>query len=520
MDAHSNSKKSFKVKLTISCLLVLGFVLLGLFLLFLAITDRSGKAVAPISCDHCNVILISLDTLRADHLGAYGYTRNTSPTIDELADQSMIFHNSFVNAYFTLPSHMSIFTSTYPTRHKLNYQRYDTAKPENTLLSEDIQTITQIMNKSGHRAVWIAPFTDPHLELQRGFERGFWEFHESLFTLQTENITLLRSYFDNFFREINEPSNGSFFWFLHSYAIHSPYIQPPSFLNTFAGKDYNGRLPDTYQAIFETELEKIKRLMDENSTALKDKLAIDNTSFSRLESIVESRNASALTEYRLAIGRPIFERAIGYPGITYYDAIRNNITDNDIAQLNDRYDAGIYYMDFQLGLFFDELKKAGLWDKTVIVITSDHGEELYEHKGFDHTNFYDHTIRVPLIIHVPGMEGRKDIYELTQSIDIMPTILGVLGIDTPQSAQGKNMIAVLEGNEEPNEYVYGFSRGNMYIRSKEWKYLLRNNGQEELYYLPEDPLEKQNLINTSRQDIIEEQEHLRERLQTWSEDFS
>jgi arylsulfatase A-like enzyme len=129
-----------------------------------------------------------------------------------------------------------------------------------------------------------------------------------------------------------------------------------------------------------------------------------------------------------------------HPSNIYADTIRLNTTDKDIDELINSYDNGIYFIDHQITEFFYELEKKGLLKNTIIIITSDHGEELYEHNGFLHGAFYDHTIHIPLIIKIPNLTKKIQIQDLAQSIDIAPTVLSLLQLKYPSEFQGINLL--------------------------------------------------------------------------------
>lgn len=456
------------------------------------------------SCKGCNVIIISLDTLRADRLGIYGYKLNTSPNIDKFAEESIIFNQAFVNAYFTLPSHMSIFTSLYPLTHKINDPGED--KALNTL-SEEYKTAAEILKDNGYKTAWIGSLTDTNLNLNRGFERGFDNFYKGLFD-NLEGFNKKR------FNDIINDTNKKFFWFVHSYINHAPYIYQEQFNHKFSNPDYAGKLPKNFDEIDEIRFLKIKKEFNKNQDILFNKIKLTEEQSERLAKITNSDNINELKKFINDAGRYKFYAAFGWDNFLYYETIKNNLSKEDISELSGSYDNGVYYMDYLLNEFFEELKKHNLWNNTIIIITSDHGEELFEHKGFDHSNFYDHTIHVPIIIRIPD-QNKIELNELAQSIDILPTLLGRLGIRIPPQLEGKDYIKIIQSKENRNEYVYGYSLGDFYIRSKKWKYIQNNNGSEELYYLLNDPEEQNNLIEKNSIILNKIKSKLKDDLEKW-----
>lgn len=160
-------------------------------------------------------------------------------------------------------------------------------------------------------------------------------------------------------------------------------------------------------------------------------------------------------------------------------------------------------MDYLMGQFIDEMGENGLMNSTVIVITSDHGEELYEHGNVDHGNFYEYTVRVPLLVYLPKLNSKIERNEVVQSIDIAPTIVQLIGVDLPKEWQGNDLFSYSKTMEESENRAYGYSLGSSYVRTQDWKYIKNRNGSEELYYLKKNPKEMQNLESLKRKKVRE-----------------
>ena len=174
------------------------------------------------------ILLISLDTLRADHLGTYGYALDTSPFLDELAERSVVFEQAYVPLPGTLPSHMSLFTGLYPLEH-------GTIQPE-SVLSEEIPTLPEIFQRSGFRT---AGFVEGgYVSGRYGFSRGFDKFTDESLKIEDDIERTLAAGLD-FLRGVGE--DESFFLFLHSYAVHDPYFPKQEYLDMF----WEGEAPST-----------------------------------------------------------------------------------------------------------------------------------------------------------------------------------------------------------------------------------------------------------------------------------
>ncbi len=268
-----------------------------------------------------NVILISIDTLRADHLGCYGYVRNTSSHISDLATQGVLFKEHIAPAPSTLPSHASMFTSLNPFAHKAEWV---TAVP----LDSTIVTLAEVLRKENFSTV---AFTGGgQVSKKYGFDQGFQIYDEEgggIAPVLQKTLDWLRGNKDK-----------RFFLFFHTYEVHHPYVPPKSYDGLFY-PEYSGKLGNNISIEMLKKINKGKQKIDEND--------------------------------------------------------RKHI----VAQ----YDEEIVYMDEQLNKLFEELKYLKIWDKTLIVFTSDHGEEFNEHgkMGWHGHTLYDELLKIPLIIRFP-----------------------------------------------------------------------------------------------------------------------
>jgi len=303
--------------------------------------------------DARNVILISLDTLRADHLGCYGYGRATSPDMDKLAEESVLFKNTFATAPWTLPSHVSLLTGL----DDINHQVYSGANK----MDPGIPTLADYLRRAGFLT---AAFTGGgFVNGMYGLSKGFDSFRVvGKIALGTPAAALARTALP----WIKENRDKGFFLFLHTYQIHQPYQAPAPYNTMFLDPDAQFDHVDLAQLRLNHE----NRYMPESN------------------------------------------------------AIRRNLIG--------LYDAEIRFTDEVLiGALVAELKKLGLYDRTMIVVTADHGEEFYEHKGWTHTHaVYDETIKVPLLVKFLGSRDRGvRVERYARLTDIMPTILEEMGID-------------------------------------------------------------------------------------------
>lgn len=304
------------------------------------------------------VILVSVDTLRADRLSSYGCRQIRTPHIDALTQGGTLLSQVSALVPLTLPSHVSLLTSTYPFANGL--------EDNGEHLQSDAVTLTTILKSRGYRtAAFVGGFV---LDRRFGLNQGF-DDYDSPFDLRQHSGTdpgdikrLGQDVAHAATSWLEQNSSGPFFLFLHLYDLHTPYTLPPS---------------------------------------------------------VRAR----------------------YPGPGYQ--------------------AELEYVDDVLGNFWEFLQQRGIFEKTLILFTSDHGEGLGDHEENTHGYFiYQSTLHVPLIIHWPAATGPYParIAEPTTLLDVAPTILQFLGIPRPPQFQGRSLLSLLtKGSNSGTEEVYSES---------------------------------------------------------------
>ena len=434
-----------------------------------------------------NIILITADTLRADHLGCYGYTRKTSPNIDQLASKSLMFTyvSSVINN--TNPSHISIFTARYPKNHEV-YTNWTPLKIEGPI------TLAQILQDQGYtNAAFVSAnhLNSDAVGLGRGFD--FYQNTQKPKVNAYETIGHVVSW-------LKENSGKKFFMWVHLFDPHMPYNPMPP-----------------YDSIFDPEYKGWGKIFFD----------VYNRKISAREYVYSPElNPSQVDVLaRVALGtfsiQDIFFNKIG-------------LKERDAEYVKALYDGEIAYMDQELGRLFSEIEKLGLDKNTIIIFTADHGESLGEHGiFFEHKGLYENSLRVPLIVHVPGM-GSKKISGMASNLDIMPTVLDLLHIHVSSKIKkgfdGKSLLPLIEGstaqirNELYMEHANNVAKS---IRRESFKYIfpvLENlpyfpneyTHQEELYDLKTDPAEAANLINKTESLGKTPYKVLRESLLQWT----
>jgi len=347
-----------------------------------------------------NVLLITLDTLRADRLGCYGYTKGLTPNLDALARDGARFANTYTTVPLTTPSHSAILTGRYPLATGLRNNGSSTLPDEELLLSE-------ILHQRGFRtgAIVSALVLAADYGLNQGFDlyyeegikatpsgSGLWFEQRPADQSVDRAITWLKANADR-----------PFFLWLHLFDPHAPYEAPPPYREQYKDAPYNGE---------------------------------------------------------------------------------------------------VAFTDAQVGRLLDEFKAMGLYDNSLIVALSDHGESLGEHGEPYHGNFlYQGTMHIPLLVRVPGGRRGVVVSDLTSSIDVAPTVLDALGIERPASIQGVSLLdAAARGGRVPARSVYlesiyptatyGWATARAIVLLP-WK--LIDLPRPELYEATQDPAEKTNL---------------------------
>jgi len=366
-------------------------------------------------CPDCNVILISIDTFRGDHLTCAGYDKydvDITKNLCDLASDGILFTRAMAQGSETTSSHASIMTSSLLSSHQAFYSRKQG-------ISKDKITIAEVLKNGGYQT---GAFTGVgRIAPEFGFSRGF-DVHLGL-----KNYAPFRAMTSNGLKWLNE-TNGKFFLFLHSYEIHWPY-SPTS----------------------------------ENSAAL-DPL------------------------YDGPLGNSITRGLLGK-----INSGSINVTEDDLNHIIAMYDAEILSVDQAFGDLIEQLKSMNLYNNTIIIVTSDHGEEFDEHGmiGMHGHTLYNEILHVPLIVYVPKLKPGVE-QKLVRSIDIAPTILALLDIERPGTFEGRSLF--------DEEQVHAISERDaktvaFAVQTQAWKYYIDPSKDFESFFnLNTDPFEQQNAI--------------------------
>jgi arylsulfatase A-like enzyme/Tfp pilus assembly protein PilF len=356
-----------------------------------------------------NLVLITIDTLRADRLHCYGNSKIETPALDRLAQTGVLFEDAVAQVPLTPPSHASIFTGTYPTVHHVRNTGGFTLPPSSVTLAAILQQ--QGWDTAGFIGASV-------LKKYFGFSQGFAVYDDRM--PKPEQSQEQREYperraakvVDHALEWLNAQSGKPFFVWLHLYDPHEPYSPPEPF----------------------------------------------------------------------------------------HEKYRNNLYDGEVA-----------YTDQQIGRFLDALEKKSPPERTLVVVLADHGESLGEHGEYSHGVFlYDSTLRIPFLMSGPGVPAGVRVKQQVRTIDVLPTILDLMGGKPPDACQGQSLVPAFTGKPLPAVYSYAetlYPKINMgwaelrAIRTARWKYV--RAPKPELYDLTRDPGETANVIDAHPQEVHE-----------------
>ena len=345
-----------------------------------AVSGSSAAIEAP-----QGVILIMVDTLRSDHLDAYGYSRSTAPNLSSLAEGGARFTDGVAQATWTKVSSASILTSLYPTSHGV--AEFADRMPASAV------TMAEVFREAGYATLAFSSvlFTGKFTNLHQGFE----ELHEAASVGSDIAAKTARVYTDRLLPWLEDHRDVPFFVFFHLFDPHDPYEPAPPY----------------------------------------------NTLW--FDPAVKAEHEAHLGKARESIQDPLM-KAFGMPSRAELLAAGIDpdvYTERQIAW----YDGSIRGFDVELGRLMERLAELGLDEKTLVVFVSDHGEEFLEHgRSFHGQSVYSELTQVPLVMSWPGtIPAGRLVEEAVQTIDIMPTILDLSQIPLPAGVQGQSLVPYL-----------------------------------------------------------------------------
>lgn len=416
---------------------------------------RQAPAAEP---SRPSVLLIVLDTLRADRLGAYGYERETTPFLDRYARLAVRYDSAFATAPWTVASHASMFTGLYPYQH--GAERY--------ALSQTHTTLAEVLAENGYATAAVVA-NGKVLTRAFGLAQGF-QHWDNLFT--TPQDTFVRTTLGR--RVVQYAGIGSFltFW-------QSPVFMEAADVNRHA-LDWLDSRPGRPFFLFLNYMEMHSPCRPSREYA--ERFTDDAASISRgpLLKVLDRQDSVGGVEYR--------------------------------RRQSDAYDACLATLDAELADLFNELGQRRLDDDLLVIITSDHGESLGEHGLYEHfTSVYLEQVRVPLMIRLPGRTADGTVVSAPVSLAAIPeTVIDLVGLnaehfpmaslsqfwspDAPQDAEVFSEVASNEGFPD----AAGLPNGDGWVKSvttRDWHFILNETGRKQLYRWRLDTEETQDLVN-------------------------
>ena len=365
------------------------------------------------------IVLISLDTLRADHLGAYGDTRGLSPNLDRFAAQSLVFERCYAQANETLFSHASLFSSRYPSElGPLSRQfRYP----------EDVPSMAEVLQLYGYRTAAAA--SGGHLNEAFGLQRGF-----ELYITAQEWGSLYHSVPVALQWLSTLEGEAPFFLFLHGYDAHSRYLKPTPFGYSLADPTYDG--PGQ------------RAVTEQDGT-----VSIWGDHFFDYNYLVKHSNYKAQYLWG-AESLARLEQAAASP-----DAPVETLQAKDHEHIREVYGGAVRYLDAMFGFFLAGLEERGLLDEVLLVVVSDHGESLGERGNYNHRyHLAEEELRVVMMIRPPGgLEGGRHVESLVGLHDVMPTVLELAGAQAPALVRGQSLVPFFDDEAVERDLVFSES---------------------------------------------------------------
>jgi arylsulfatase A-like enzyme len=391
-----------------------------------------------------NVVVCIIDAARADHVGCYGYPRETTPNIDRLAGESVLFEQHFAPFPLTKPSTASLFTAQYPDTHLLVWKE-DSMDPDGF-------SMANVLESAGFQSVFLSssPMAAPLMGVGRDFEVIFARERPMMHGRGTQRGGRPRrgsggwqgagswktpeGLVEAFAGWLDADRSGRFFTYIHFLPPHIPYEAPEEMRKLFE----NEKPPNAWQGDF------------------------------------------------------------AFPQV----AERRETKSPPLAEWVNSYDANLRWADWAVGEVEKVLRERDLLENTLLVVTSDHGEAFGEHGHKYHVDgVYDEQVHVPLLVRFPGAERvRGRVGALTQTVDLLPTVLDLFGIPWPEdSVQGHSLLPLISGDVELiRDYVYatcGGDKPSYLVRNHDWALILWEGAElRALYDLRSDPRQTRNVI--------------------------
>ena len=395
-----------------------------------------------------NVLLIVVDTLRADCMGCLGSTKGLTPRMDALAATGVCYTHAYSHSSWTLPSVASLLTSTYPTTHGAQTRRGKLWK-----IHGSVTTLAECLSGSAYRAgaVVNVEWLSAAFGMDRGYEHldAVSDLDNVLYRRATRTTDAALSWLDRI-----EPDR--FHLMVHYFDPHMVYNPPAPYRKRFA-------LPQDKET---------KGWIWGSGTQAR---------------VIHSGNAEEETSrYALAGFDPNF-----------------------VPRLRALYEAEVAYTDHEIGRLLDGLRSRGLDASTLVVLTSDHGEEFMDHGSVTHGHtLYDELIHVPLILSLPGRlpSGRR-VESVVRHVDVAPTICELARVERSSTFVGSSLLSTISGQDDDDRVLFaekhGYGPHRFCLRSGGHKLVIRQASKRfEMYDVVNDPAESTDLSSRKPPEML------------------
>jgi arylsulfatase A-like enzyme len=456
-----------------------------------------------------NIVLLVMDTARAREILKYP---DIGTTIHRLADSGSNYRQAFASAPWTLPSHASLFTGTYSSKHG--------AHAGHKHLGTSLTTLGEVFQSSGYETVSVSNNT--WISEEFGFARGFDTFHKTWQYVQSTTdlgeIARTKDGMEMVSALATQLVNGN------------PFV---NVANAIYGQFFRKRNDDGARRTNEWLAEWLSSRNDRQPFFL---------FVNYLEPHIEYDPPKSIAEQYLPDGIS-YDEAREIPQDAWgYIAGDVDLSERDFDALRALYRAEIDYLDDRIGELRDELIAAGEWENTVFVVTSDHGENIGDHGFMDHQYcLYDTLLHVPLVIHGDSFDGKGETDRLVQTVDLAPTLLDAAEIDAPEAYEQFQGQSFYPGTDtDPREHVIAeymapqpsiealeksvgtlsdeierYDRSLRAIRTEDYKLIRGSDNSRELYAIAADSRESENIADEKSDRVSE----LGDRLDDWLDSF-